>query len=365
MRISNGIALLLSFLCVVLVSADAPVDHNLPTQQITPNMTGGPSPGEQPDNQNSAPGQSGQAGGSGTVQPVLTPGQNSPGESGIQQGKGSGPEETKQPVSPSVSSQPQGTGPGPAQVSGTAHPDTGSGKTVSTPVQPSEKPAESRQMPSSPSGSGGSYREIPFPQSYPHFKQNNAAILVSSTPTGAAVYLDGSYKGTTPSSGYLELTDLSPGTYTVRLTSSGYSDYTTEVTLSRNEISTISADMTAEYVASPYGALSVQSSPSGAEVYLDNEYKGITPLTLQQITTGSHTVLIKKDGYSEYSGDVNIVSDQASGLSVTLTAESVVTPATPAQPPAPVPTKSPLSPWTVLSGLGITGLCLAAGKGRV
>ncbi|MDD1724114.1 MAG: PEGA domain-containing protein, partial [Methanospirillum sp.] len=288
MRLSNGIALLLiiSAICVFLVSADVPVDNNVPGQQITPNMTGGPSPGGEPDKQNTAPDQSGQVAGSDAVQPVHTPAQKSPEGSGTNPGSGSGQEENKQPGSPSVTSQPQVTATGPGQGSGRSNPGIEPGETVSAPVQPSEQPAGSKQTPSSPSGSGGSYREIQFPSSYPHFKQNNAAILVSSTPAGAGVYLDGSYKGTTPSSGYLEITDLSPGTYTVRLTYSGYSDYSTEVILSRNEISTISADMTAEYVASSYGALSVQADPSGAEVYLDNEYKGITPLTLQQIVTG-------------------------------------------------------------------------------
>ncbi len=50
---------------------------------------------------------------------------------------------------------------------------------------------------------------------------------VSSTPSGASVYLNGDYQGETRSSGPLYITSLVPGTYTVILKKSGYQDYTT------------------------------------------------------------------------------------------------------------------------------------------
>jgi len=59
----------------------------------------------------------------------------------------------------------------------------------------------------------------------------------------------------------------------------------------------------------------------------------ISPLTLQGVAIGSHSILIKKDGYSEYRGNVHVVSDQASGLSVTLTGIVTVAPTSvPTQP---------------------------------
>jgi hypothetical protein len=310
--------LILSVTLVCLVSADG---MNIPGQQNLPNHE----------------------------QPTPTPPQVTPGTlqspTGQQSGSGTGPAVTRQPV-PVSTQEPV--------------------KTIAT--VPNQDMNRNQPAGSPSSVPGGQYRDISFPPSYPNFKPNNAAIQVTSNPAGASVYLDGSYKGITPSSGYLDISDLSPGTYTVRLTSSGYTDYSKEITLSRNECATISADLTEAYVPSQYGALSVQSDPSGAEVYLDNVYKGITPVTLQKIDIGSHTVLIKKSGYSEYSGDVNIISDQASGLSVTLTGSVTAVPTSattsaPMQPPAPVPTKSPLSPWVPICGL--TLVCLGFAVQRI
>lgn len=238
------------------------------------------------------------------------------------------------------------------------------GTNIKEPVQtsnPAQKVPEQKQSQAQPiqQQPDSQYHNIPFPQSYPVFKQDHAAIQVTSSPAGAYVYLDGSYKGITPTSGYLEISDLSPGSYTIHLTLTGYSDYTTEISLSRNEVSTISADLTSSYVSSEYGALSVQSNPSGAGVYLDNEYKGITPVTLQGIRVGSHSVLIKTDGYSSYNGDVNIIPDQASGLSVTLSpiiTQTQTQSPVPTLPPIPAPTKSPVSPLIVVGGLAIAGI---------
>jgi hypothetical protein len=55
--------------------------------------------------------------------------------------------------------------------------------------------------------------------------------------------------------------------------------------------------------------LRIKSEPSGAHVYLDNRYMGITPLTIDDVDPGQYTITIKKYGYySEsvwirYSGD--------------------------------------------------------------
>lgn len=55
-----------------------------------------------------------------------------------------------------------------------------------------------------------------------------ASISVSSTPSGSSVYLDGTYKGTTP----LTIPSVSYGSHTLKLTRSGYQDQSTVVTVS-------------------------------------------------------------------------------------------------------------------------------------
>ncbi|WP_181391707.1 PEGA domain-containing protein [Methanospirillum lacunae] len=361
------VILILVVLFSSLVSAEEMNFQKNPGDQIHPNMTTGTSEDIVSGSKNLGPGQQGEQRGKQNI------GQSSPdpintGVPGSQTGESpvseANPQTTRQTAplqnEQTVNQMPQ------------ENPTQGEklGTIIKEPVQtsnPAQKVPEQKQSQAQPiqQQPDSQYHNIPFPQSYPVFKQDHAAIQVTSSPAGAYVYLDGSYKGITPSSGYLEISDLSPGSYTIHLTLTGYSDYTTEILLSRNEVSTISADLTLSYVSSEYGALSVQSNPSGAGVYLDNEYKGITPVTLQGVRVGSHSVLIKTDGYSSYNGDVNIIPDQASGLSVTLT--PIVTQAqtqepAPTLPSAPAPTKSPVSPLIVVGGLAIAGIKLAIQK---
>lgn len=355
------VILILAAALTCLVSAEEMNYQKNPGYQVQPNMTPVSSGDEVSGSQNQGPAQQGEQGGKQIV------GQSSPdpintGVSGSQTGKSPvseiNPQTTRQTV-PSQAEQPVNQVPQKTPTLGEKQ-----GTNIKEPVQtsqPAQKVQEQKQSQTQPVSQqpGSQYHTIPFPQSYPVFKQDHAAIQVTSNPAGANVYLDGSYQGITPSSGYLEISDLSPGSYTIHLTLTGYSDYTTEISLSRNEVSTISADLTSTNVSSEYGALYVQSTPSGADVYLDNEYKGITPVTLQGIKAGSQSVLIKTDGYSSYNGDVNIIPDQASGISVTLT--PIVTQTqnqapVPTIPPVPATTKSPVSPLVVVGGLAIAGI---------
>ena len=58
------------------------------------------------------------------------------------------------------------------------------------------------------------------------------------------------------------------------------------------------------------GTLKVESSPSGAKVYIDGEYKGQTPssgyLTISDLTAGDHSLKVIKSGYKEWTGTVTI-----------------------------------------------------------
>ncbi len=47
----------------------------------------------------------------------------------------------------------------------------------------------------------------------------------------------------------------------------------------------------------PYQRVGVESSPEGAEVYLDGERVGATPMTLRVSTAVDHSVYVKKEGY--------------------------------------------------------------------
>jgi len=59
------------------------------------------------------------------------------------------------------------------------------------------------------------------------------------------------------------------------------------------------------------GTVQVASSPSGAEVYLDNESHGTTPNTITAVPAGSHTVELRENGYDTWSAPVTVTSGSA------------------------------------------------------
>ncbi len=133
-------------------------------------------------------------------------------------------------------------------------------------------------------------------------------LTINSNPSGAKVYVDGDYRGTTP----LTL-NLTPGTHSIKLTKQDYEDYTTSVTLNPGESKTISATLTPAF-----GYLSVDSSPSGAKVYVDGDYAGETPLKDYKLPTGEHEIKIVKDGYQNFTKTVTISPGEKASVAASL-----------------------------------------------
>ena len=174
-------------------------------------------------------------------------------------------------------------------------------------------------------------------------------LKIASTPAGAAVYIDGNFVGNTGySSGssvnYLNVGPLSAGSHSVMLKKDGYNTYTSSITLSPNGVRTMSVTLS-QNSPTPTGsaALYMDSTPSGSEVYVDNVFRGYTPLYLSDISEGRHTLLLKHTGYNDWTEYANFIAGQTVTLDVPMTASSV--------PPAPSQ-----SPFPVLALAGVMGL---------
>lgn len=144
-------------------------------------------------------------------------------------------------------------------------------------------------------------------------------VYVSSSPGGALVTFDGTNYGQTPGSGSLKLNNIGVGDHTVTLTLTGYKSYTTKVNVNANTVSEVSALLQPTEPKSATGGLSVSSTPSGANVLIDNNFVGITPLTLKEVPAGSHVVTVELTGYQDYEITTQVnagaTSTVAAGLS--------------------------------------------------
>lgn len=184
-------------------------------------------------------------------------------------------------------------------------------------------------------------------------QSNVGSIEVASTPGGSALYLDTHYMGQTPLSGYFDLTSLAPGTHTVLLRHADYQDYTQSISVPAGGSITVNAAMV-QVVPGPTpdatGQVVIASSPSGAEVLIDNVYRGVTPVTLSDISSGSHVLTLRLSGYSDAVQTIAVTGGQSTPVAVTLTG---VTPA---------PTKSPLTVVTVIGAFVALGAVLVLGR---
>jgi hypothetical protein len=139
-------------------------------------------------------------------------------------------------------------------------------------------------------------------------------VTIQASPPTVNVYFDQAYKGQTNSMGSFVIQGVVPGTHSLRLSQSGYNDYTTSVTVYSNAQTYISAVLSPQGSAPTptpvpgFGTLAASSTPSGASIYVDNAYMGYTPATLSSVTTGQHTVMLALDGYQNYVTSVNVVN---------------------------------------------------------
>jgi chromosome segregation and condensation protein ScpB len=67
-----------------------------------------------------------------------------------------------------------------------------------------------------------------------------------------------------------------------------------------------------------YGRIIATSQPQGAKVYLDNVYRGTTPLNLDRVATGQHLVKLVMAGYQDWSSYVSVSPSRTTTVSADL-----------------------------------------------
>ncbi len=185
-------------------------------------------------------------------------------------------------------------------------------------------------------------------------------MRIRSVPAGAAVFVSNNYVGSTFSPSGLYITQLSPGTYPVRITLQDYQPYSVTATVTAGGVYDILANL-APVVPGPtpqiHGQITVRSNPEGAAIFLDNVYRGRSPLTLVDIPVGSHSILLQLSGYQDWRSQVNVAAGSSTDVSGIL-APAITpqpTPTTVSTTPLPIQTRSPVSVISILSAIGICG----------
>jgi PKD repeat protein len=203
---------------------------------------------------------------------------------------------------------------------------------------------------------------------------NIGFLSLTSTPGGASVYIDGSLVAGMTSDVPGEPLHLAPGSHTVRLTLDGYGDYTGTATVINGQVTTVSPVLEkippgapSSPTASPSatGPLQVTTLPDGAAVTVDGILRGSTPVTVSGLAAGSHTVILARAGYTDYTGTLTIAAGKTTMLNITLV-PAQGTYGTPAPAPQLPQGTAPATPAPAAAGTSApAGMSPPAGTGSL
>jgi hypothetical protein len=129
---------------------------------------------------------------------------------------------------------------------------------------------------------------------------------------GTSVSINGVYKGTTPIT-----LQLSPGTYTLTATATGYRQYTATITVTNDANQTIKILLEPAMVKT-----TITANVSGAYVYINDQYKGVTPITLD-LTPGSYTLKLTAYKYETLVTSLSVSNQQSQTFNYTLVPQKV------------------------------------------
>lgn len=142
-------------------------------------------------------------------------------------------------------------------------------------------------------------------------QQHSGFLIINSEPQGAEVWLNNESTGeVTPFRRKLAIGDEVP----YRLSLPLYHDEAGMVTVDqpRKEL---------QFALRPaFGSVTVTSTPSGALVFLDEKQVGQTPLTLDRIASGSHSLRLQAPQYAVERRNVSVTDGQTANVAVTLAA---------------------------------------------
>ena len=158
----------------------------------------------------------------------------------------------------------------------------------------------------------------------------SGTVAVTSL-AGANVFMDSTAQGKIPASGTLVLSSVANGNHLFKVTAAGYNDWLNSVYVQPNAVTPINAVLTpagaSPTQAPATGGLDIVSTPSGAEIYIDNLFEGYTPATPANIAPGQHQVLLKSTGYVDYSQTVTVNPGQTTPLAISMQSAPTPTPA--------------------------------------
>ena len=136
-------------------------------------------------------------------------------------------------------------------------------------------------------------------------------IFISSTPSGAAIYVDGSNTNkTTP-----DTVEVDEGIRNIELRLTGYTNYTSQISVQSGQTSILGP-----VALTSLGSIVVLSEPVGATILLGGTATGqVTPATLDGLTAGTYEVTVRLANFEDFSQTVTVTDGSQANVNADLT----------------------------------------------
>jgi len=139
-----------------------------------------------------------------------------------------------------------------------------------------------------------------------------AEVQVDSTPQGAAILVDGEVAGTTP-----DTLEIIQGERQLILRLEGFAIWEQALAITADT----PLDLGQVELQPAAGLLELASNPTGANVTLDGEFQGQTPLTLELEPGRPHRLAVFKPGYRRHNGSVQLPAAGRDSRTIALEAQ--------------------------------------------
>ena len=126
---------------------------------------------------------------------------------------------------------------------------------------------------------------------------NAATLVLDSQPQAANVLLNGADRGVTP----VTLDRIPAGKVVLEMAVDGYEGYRQELVLDAGQIEEIRA------VLSPLpGSLEIVTIPDNVRIYIDDKFRGTSPLKLEKVEPKLYRIRAEKEGFDDLTTSVMV-----------------------------------------------------------
>lgn len=142
-----------------------------------------------------------------------------------------------------------------------------------------------------------------------------AEMVLTTEPRGAEVFVDSEPRGLTP----LTLEEMAPGKHLLAMRLEGHPPYGEEISVdTRAPVEVFHDFAAAKEALIPKGSLRIDSDPPGAEVFINGENRGETPLDMPDMLAADYVVKLEREGYRPVRKQITLLPDENLRISLSL-----------------------------------------------